>query len=265
MMNVNIDIDTTFKLLLVLISAGIIAALAAAFRSIKAARALQFYKKRHDLISRGWRMVGLTLLLGAIAMLMVKFGEPVAYRYFPPSPTITRTPTITTTPTITLTPSETFTPTITLTLQYTYTPAIPGIVQTAIKTPVGIDAKAVFSPIEFSTQTKDGVVINTTDIFNPPISQMFAGFTFDKMALGVQWTAVWLYEGNVICYETSAWKYSTGGAGYSDACNSVLKPEQWLPGDYEVQIFVGQTFKSSGKFTITGNKPLPTPSLTPTR
>lgn len=263
-MTVNIDIDTTFKLLLVLIAVAIIAALVAAFRSIKAARALQFYKKRHDLISRGWRMVGLTLLLGAGALFLVKFGEPVAYRYFPPSPTITRTPTITTTPTITLTPSQTFTPTITLTLQYTYTPAIPGIVQTAIKTPVGVDTKAIFSAIEFSTQTKDSVVINTTDIFNPPVTQMFAGFTFDKMALGVQWTAVWLYEGNVICYETAAWKYSTGGSGYSDACNGVLKPEQWLPGDYEVQIFVGQTFKTSGRFTITGSRPAATPSLTPT-
>ena len=47
-------------------------------------------------------MVVLTLILGAVAFLLVKFGEPVAYRYFPPSPTITRTPTITTTPTITL-------------------------------------------------------------------------------------------------------------------------------------------------------------------
>ncbi len=262
-MNLNIDIDTTFKLLLVLIAVAIFAALIAAFRSINAARTLTFYKKRHDFIMRGWQMVGLTIILGGIAFLMVKFGEPVAYRYFPPSPTITTTPTTTTTPTITLTPRETFTPTVTLTLQYTYTPSIPGVVQTAIKTPVGVDTKAIFSPIVFSTQTKDGVVINTTDIFTPPVTQMYAGFTFDNMALGVQWSAVWLYEGSVICYETSAWKYSTGGAGYSDACNNVLKPEQWLPGDYEVQIFVGQTYKSSGKFTITGGRPSSTPAITP--
>ena len=263
-MNANIDIDTTFKLLLVLISVAILAALIAAFRSIKRARALQFYRKRQDLIERGWRMVVLTLILGAVAFLLVKFGEPVAYRYFPPSPTITRTPTITTTPTITQTLENTYTPTITLTLQYTYTPGIPNIVQTAIQTPVGVDINAVFSPIEFSTQTKDGVVINTKDIFDPPITQMFAGYTYDRMALGVQWTAVWLYQGQLICYETYPWKWSTGGAGYSDACNAVLKPEQWLPGEYEVQIFVGQTYKTSGKFTITGSLPAATPSLTPT-
>ena len=263
-MNANIDIDTTFKLLLVLVAVASLAAIVAAFRSIKAARALQFYKKRRDLVARGWRMVALTVLLGAIAFFLVRFGEPVAYRYFPPSPTITRTPTLTLTPTVTETPRQTYTPTITLTLQYTYTPSLPDVVQTAIKTPVGVDAKAIFSPIEFSTQTKDGVVINTTDVFNPPITQMFAGFTFDGMALGVQWSAVWLYEGQVICYETAAWKYSTGGAGYSDACNSVLKPEQWLPGDYEVQIFVGQTYKTSGQFTIGGEKPAATSSPPPT-
>lgn len=259
----NIDIDTTFKLLLVLIAIAMFAALVTAFRSIKSARKLQFFKKRQDLIENGWRLVGLTLILGAVAFLLVKFGEPIAYQYFPPSPTITRTPTITTTPTITVTLRETYTPTITLTLAQTYTPGLPDIVQTAIKTPVGVDTKAVFSPIEFSTQTKDGVVINTTDVFIPPISQMYAGFSFDKMVLGVQWTAVWLFEGKVICFETAPWKFSTGGSGYSDACNIQLKPDQWVSGDYEVQIFVGQTFKTYGRFTISGSTPQPTASLTP--
>ncbi len=264
-MNVNIDIETTFRLLLVLIAVAILAALVAAFRSIKAARALQFYRKRQDLIERGWRMVALTLILGAGALFLVRYGEPVAYRYFPPSPTITRTPTITTTPTITQTLRDTYTPTVTLTLQYTYTPYLPDVVQTAIKTPVGVDINAIFSPIEFSTQTKDGVIINTTDIFDPPVSQLYAGYTYDRMSPGVQWTAVWLYEGQVVCYETEAWKWSTGGAGYSDACNKTLTSSaQWLPGEYEVQIFVGQTFKTSGQFTITGSKPTSTPSLTPT-
>lgn len=263
-MDINIDIDTTFKVLLALIVITIVAALIAAFRSIKSARKLQFFKKRQDLIEKGWRLVALTLILGAIAFFLVRFGEPVAYRYFPPSPTITRTPTITTTPTITQTLRNTYTPTITLTLAQTYTPSLPDIVQTAIQTPVGVDNNAVFSVIEFSDQTKDGVVINTTDTFNLPVTQMFAGFSFDKMALGVQWTAVWLYDGLVLCYETAPWKYSTGGSGYSDACNNVLTPSDWKPGDYEVQIFVGQTFKTSGRFLIVGDLTEPTASLTPT-
>jgi hypothetical protein len=263
-MDINIDIATTFKVLLVLIAITIAVALIGAFRSINAARKLQFFKKRQDLIGRGWRLVALTLILGASAFLLVRFGEPVAYRYFPPSPTITRTPTITTTPTITLTLRETYTPTITLTLAQTYTPALPDVVQTAIKTPVGVDNNAVFSVLEFSTQTKDGVVINTTDVFNLPISQMFAGFSFDKMTLGVQWTAVWSFEGEVICFESAPWKYSTGGSGYSDACNSQLSADQWKPGNYQVQIFVGQTYKTSGRFLIAGGETEPTASPTPT-
>ncbi len=263
-MDINIDIDTTFKVLLAFIVITIVVALIGAFRSISAARKLQFFKKRQDLIERGWRLVALTLILGAFTFFLVRFGEPVAYRYFPPSPTITRTPTITTTPTITLTLRETYTPTITLTLAQTYTPALPDVVQTAIKTPVGVDNSAVFSVLEFSTQTKDGVVIDTTDVFNLPITQMFAGFSFDKMALGVQWSAVWLFEGEVICFESAPWIYSTGGSGYSDACNNQLTADQWKPGNYEVQIFVGQTFKTSGRFLIAGGETEPTASLTPT-
>ncbi len=44
-------------------------------------------------------------------------------------------------------------------------------------------------------------------------------------------------------------------------------PSQWLPGEYEVQIFNGNFFKVSGRFTITGipptTKPTVTPSFTP--
>lgn len=246
----NIDIATTFKVILVLLGIGVITSVFLALKSINTGKNLEFYRKRQELIEQGWRMVLFAFLLSLAGFLIFRFGEPIAYRYFPPSSTITRTPTITITTTVTLTPRETFTPTITLTLAQTYTPSIPGIVQTAIKTPVGVDTKAVFSAIQFSPQTKNSVVINTSDTFTVPITQMYGGYTYDKMVTGVQWTAIWLYEGNLICYETQSWNFSPGGAGYTDACNKQLTTDQWKPGEYEVQIFVGQTWKSSGRFTI---------------
>jgi hypothetical protein len=258
----NIDIATTFKVFFVLIGIAIAASVILAIRSIQAGRKLTFFRKRQDLIQQGWRLILLTIILGGAVIVLARFGEPVAYRYFPPSPTVTLTPTITVTPTITLTPSQTFTPTITLTLAQTYTPAIPAIVQTSIKTPVGVDTKAVFSVVEFSTQTKDGVVINTASTFRLPITEMYGGYSFDKMANGVQWTAVWLYEGQVFCFETEAWKDAPGGYGYTNACNNKLNPVQWKPGEYEVQIFVGQTFKNSGRFSVIGTEPAPTASPT---
>lgn len=269
----NIDIATTVKVILVLIGIAVVTSLVMAFKSIQAGRKLQFYQKRQILIYHGWRLVLLSVALVFGGFILTRFGEPFVYRYFPPSPTITLTPTITVTPTITLTPSQTFTPTITLTLAQTYTPALPEEIQATIQTPVGVDASAVFSPVTFSTKTENGVVIDMQTNFDLPIKTIYGGFSYDRMATGVQWTAIWLYEGKIICSETKPWSYAPGGYGYTDC----TRPEsEWKPGNYEVQIFVGQTWKNSGTFTvqgvtsngtpsipaITGSQPVPT--LTPT-
>jgi hypothetical protein len=245
----NIDIATTVRVILVLLAIAMATSVVMAMRSINAGRKLEFYRKRQDLISYGWRLILLAVGIGISGFLLVKFGEPVAYHYFPPSPTVTQTPTITITPTITETPSQTFTPTQTLTLQYTYTPELPAEIQATIMTPVGVDKNAVFSILSFSTQTKDGVVINTTTYFDPPVTQLYGGFSYDKMALGVQWSAVWKYGNEIICSETKVWSYAPGGYGYTDC----KRPSaEWLPGEYEVQIFVGSQWKNSGRFVIRG-------------
>lgn len=261
----NIDISTTFKVILVLLAIGIIASVSTALKSLRLARHLEFYRKRQDLLEHGWRLMFLSAILGGVGYFFFRFGEPIAYQYFPPSPTITRTPTLTTTPTITMTLQNTLTPTITQTLAQTYTPMLPDVVETKIQTPVDPNNDALFSPVVFSTEiNKDSVVINTIDTFTLPITKMYGGYSFDKMVTGVQWTAVWLREGEVICFETKPWDSGTGGSGYTDACNTQLTPEQWQPGEWEVQIFVGQTWKASGRFTILGNEPTAGVSLSPT-
>lgn len=261
----NLDIDTTFKVFLVLLGIGVIASLVMAFKSLNAARNLKFYRKRQDLIEYGWRLIFFAIIMAGVGFVFYRFGEPVAYHYFPPSPTITRTPTITTTPTITLTLQNTLTPTITPTLEHTYTPMLPPEAIATIITPLIPDTESIFSPIQFSEEVdEDGLIINTTDTFNLPITEIYAGYTFDKMTAGVRWTAVWLYEGQYLCAETQIWNFSTGGAGYSDYCNQKITPDMWKPGDYEVQIFVGQTWKTSGRFTILGNEPTLDPSVSVT-
>ncbi|PKN90048.1 MAG: hypothetical protein CVU45_04550 [Chloroflexi bacterium HGW-Chloroflexi-7] len=261
----NLDIDTTFKVFLVLLGIGVIASLVMAFKSLNAARNLKFYRKRQDLIEYGWRLIFFAIMMAGVGFVFYRFGEPVAYHYFPPSPTITRTPTITTTPTITLTLQNTLTPTITETLAQTYTPMLPSEAIATIITPLIPDTESIFSPIQFSEEVdEDGLIINTTDTFTLPITEIYAGYTFDKMTTGVRWTAVWLYEGQYLCAETQIWNFSTGGAGYSDYCNQKITPDMWKPGDYEVQIFVGQTWKTSGRFNILGNEPTLDPSVSVT-
>ncbi len=245
----NIDIATTVKVILVLLGIAVITSLVMAVKSIQAGKRLQFYQKRQILITHGWRLIMLAVVMVFGGFLLVKVGEPAVYKVFPPSPTITTTPTITVTPTITLTPSQTFTPTITLTLAQTYTPSLPEQIQATIQTPVGVDTSAVFSPITFSTLIENGLLVNEQTSFAPPVKTIYGGFSYDKMVTGVQWTAVWLYEGQIVCAETKPWNYAPGGYGYTDCTRP---SNEWLPGYYEVQIFVGSSWKSSGIFNIQG-------------
>ncbi len=247
----NIDVATTVKVILGLLGIAAIISLVMAVKSIKAGHKLLFYQKRQSLVYHGWRLVLLGFGLLLAGFIIFRFGEPVVYRYFPPSPTITLTPTITITPTVTNTPSMTYTPTITLTLSQTYTPALPEFIQATIQTPVGPDASAIFSPLSFSDTTEDGVVVESITEFELPVSTLFGGFSYDRMAAGVQWTSVWLFGEETICSETKAWDYAPGGYGYTDCTRPV---EDWLPGIYEVRIFVGQTWKVSGTFRILGEE-----------
>ena len=93
-------------------------------RAIQSARKLTFYRLREKRMSGGWRMLIVGVLLLLFAAWLGRFGEPIAYRYFPPSPTPSLTPTITLIPTITLSPTITLTPTITDTPSVTDTPTI---------------------------------------------------------------------------------------------------------------------------------------------
>ena len=122
-------------------------------RSIQSARKLTFYRLRQQRMSGGWRMLGSAVLILLFAAWLGRFGEPVAYRYFPPSPTITLSPTITPIPTITLSPTITLTPTITDTPSITDTPTItptpyiPPAIEALFDSAITPNPDAVFSPL----------------------------------------------------------------------------------------------------------------------
>ena len=67
--------------------------------------------------------------------------------------------------------------------------------------------------------------------------------------------------------ESYPWAGGSGGYGYTDWNPSA---SDWLPGNYEVQLFVGDHWWQSGRFKVTGTAPTagtttlsPTPSRTP--
>jgi hypothetical protein len=79
---------------------------------------------------------------------------------------------------------------------------------------------------------------------------MYASFSYDGMKVGAQWTALWFYEGDLICMETLPWNGASGGYGYTE-CQQA--EDKWQPGNYSVQIFVGEIWKQTGIFRVAGN------------
>jgi type VI secretion system secreted protein VgrG len=235
--------------------------------AIQAARKMTFYRLRRQREARGWRILGVSILLLLLAILLPIFALPIAYEYFPPTPAPTVTPTITVVPSITLTSTITLTPTITDTPLVTDTPTasptpfIPAAIEALFQSSVTPNPKVVFSTLQFTTDGFAYPVSNPGTVFQNPVGHMYAIFTYDQMIPGTQWTALWFHEGTLIHYQTLPWDGGTGGVGFTDWNPS---PDQWVPGLYEVQNFVGEEFVGNGRFLVQGTPPTLAPTITPT-
>jgi hypothetical protein len=97
------------------------------------------------------------------------------------------------------------------------------------------------------------------------MDKIFATYSYNKMANGVQWTILIYRDGEFINSYTDPWGAGTGGSG---EYLLDLLVEKWLPGTYQVIFFVGVDWKVVGEFRVTGEPPTatpsPFPSLTPT-
>ncbi len=235
--------------------------------AIQAARKMTFYRLRRQREARGWQILGVSVLLLLLAVLLPIYGLPIAYEYFPPTPVPTLTPTITIVPSITLSPTITLTPTITDTPLVTNTttasptPFIPAAIEALFQSSITPNPKVVFSTLQFTTDGFVYPVANPGTVFQNPVGHLYAIFTYDQMIPGTQWTALWFHEGKLVHYQTIPWDGGTGGVGYTDWNPS---PDQWIPGLYEVQNFVGEEFVGNGRFLVQGNPPTPAPTITPT-
>jgi hypothetical protein len=236
-------------------------------RTIQAARKMTFYRLRRQREAGGWRLLGISMVLLLVAIWLPIYGLPIAYDYFPPTPTPSLTPTITVVPSITLVPTITLTPTITDTPLVTNTatasptPFIPAAIQALFQSSVTPNPNVVFSTLQFTTDGFNYPVSNPGTVFQNPVGHLYSIFTYDQMLPGAQWTALWFREGQLVHYETKPWDGGTGGSGYTDWNPS---PDQWIPGIYEVQIFVGEEFVANGRFLVQGTPPTLPPTITPT-
>lgn len=263
----NIEIHSTVQIAFVIALILAVIFVPLGINRIGSGRKLPYFKKRRDAMLAGWRMLLAAIILGGLAFFLNRFAEPVIYTYFAPSPTQVKTPTITPTPSITLTPTITETPTITLTPLFSSTPtitpipAVPASIEASFTSQVTPDPAAVFSPIQFARNLDSNYApINPQTTFANPVRHLYGVFSYDGVADRSQWTSIWYRDGELVYFETKPWDGGTGGYGYTDWNPD---PSQWLPGEYEVQIFNGLFFKVSGRFTITGVPPTPRPTFTP--
>jgi type VI secretion system secreted protein VgrG len=118
----------------------------------------------------------------------------------------------------------------------------------------------VFSELQFTRNCSDFNNFTAATVFQNPITYMCAVFTYDQMTPGAQWTALWYRQGELVHYESIPWNGETGGFGFTEW---EAPASEWLPGTYEVQIFVGLEWKQIGQFTLEGDAPTAPPTATP--
>ncbi|MEJ2606433.1 MAG: hypothetical protein P8Z41_07130 [Anaerolineales bacterium] len=214
-----------------LLLAGVILLLTG-WQRISSARRLPYFLLRRELSGKGWRSVGFGLLSGVFALLLLLFGTRVAHIIVPPTPsltptaTTTLTPTITLSPTISATPTISTTPTITPTATDTATPFLPQQIILLYRETVTPRPDAALSTILVSTRIdRNNQAINPRQEFENPLRRLYGAFTYNNLADGVRWTAIWYYG---------------------------------------IQMFVGERWVVSTRFTVIGDPPTATPTLTRT-
>ncbi len=231
-------------------------------------RKVKFFQLRRDQTIRGWRLIVLGVLWVIFGIAVFLFGEPIAYHYITPSPTlpmtltpsrtatITNTPTITKTPTITLTPAESYTP------EPSQTPHIPLAVEARFEGRLTPPPEAAFSPLIFTNIGLDDDYnpIGPGNQFTNPVGHLYAVFSYARLEDDIQWSALWYTGNDLVHYESIPWNGGSGGIGYTDWDPA---SDLWQSGEYVIQIFLGTDFQISGSFTVIGDPPTPTVTLTP--
>jgi hypothetical protein len=256
-------IDQTVRLLAFVLLLILVLAVWIGWRGLQSARHLPFFILRRERIARAWRLIAIGLIFGVAGLAVQIFGRQAAYQIFPPTPSITPTITVTSTrtvtpiPSITLTPTITLTSTITATPTVTPTPVIPDALTVLFRETVTPPADAAFSPIEVAPalDTLNRAIRPELQLENP-LGKLYGAFTYNDMLDGVRWTAIWYSGDKIICVESKPWDGGTGGYGYTEC----LPSTGWLAGDYEIQMFIGDTWKVSTRFSVTGEAVSPTPT-----
>lgn len=258
-LNLNIDVISGVNAALFLALFGSILAFLLGISTLRRGLKLVYFRKRQEAIARGWKLIIMSIVLAGASWALNNYAEPAFYTVFPPSPTITLTPTITETATITLPPTMTLSPTASETPSITNTPALPDSLRAMATSQVDPGTEVLFSPIQFAEEIgDDGFPIEPSVRFMNPLRKLNGFYSYDKLVLGTQISFVWmrLDDRVALCESTVVWDISTGG--YNFVTCEPEDPDDWLPGAYELQVFLGSEWFMSEGFVIEGMPLTPT-------
>lgn len=258
-LNLNIDVISGVNAALFLALFGSILAFLLGISTLRRGLKLVYFRKRQEAIARGWKLIIMSIVLAGASWALNNYAEPAFYTVFPPSPTITLTPTITETATITLPPTMTLSPTVSETPSITNTPALPDSLRAMATSQVDPGTEVLFSPIQFAEEIgDDGFPIEPSVRFMNPLRKLNGFYSYDKLVLGTQISFVWmrLDDRVALCESTVVWDISTGG--YNFVTCEPEDPDDWLPGAYELQVFLGSEWFMSEGFVIEGMPLTPT-------
>ena len=116
---------------------------------------------------------------------------------------------------------------------------------TAAASPVPAPAGVSFGPIAFATAINDDrEAVDPTDVFQSPVSKVYAVFPYRGMRNGLPFTAIWYYQGREIIRDEYEWSWGTTDRSYL-----FINPVG--PGQYTLELKVGASTVATATFRIT--------------
>lgn len=96
--------------------------------------------------------------------------------------------------------------------------------------------------------TEDYEAIDPARIFAVGSYTLYATFSYDGMADGMEWAWVWRRDGEVVEGGNELWKYGSDGPGYV-----YFNPEEgFQAGDYSLEVWVNGELMTRSTLTMTG-------------
>jgi hypothetical protein len=234
---------------------------------LRRAPKMPFFLVRQQTAATGWRLILVAVGIIVLAAIVYAVGPAAVFQVISPTPSVTPTPTITLTPTITNTPSRTLPPTKTSTATPTFTPSpsptpyVPESVSDQFTSNITPDPKLRILPLAFGFLPPPNFIPINPPVFNNlinPVRKIVAVFNYENMTLGVQFSAIWYRNGEIVYLDTHPW---SGPATGTAVIQYDAYPTFYYYGSYEVRIFTGMTWEQTGTFEVVG--PVPTPTNTP--